>query len=75
MRTPVKAMVEWTEKWVASLEDDDDVEWTKYLKFPTKMLRSLRLCLNRKRGLTFGDVHDIVVKDPSAFLEGRLRRC
>ncbi|KAH7122374.1 hypothetical protein B0J11DRAFT_436617 [Dendryphion nanum] len=74
MRTPVKAMVEWAEILLNCLHDDDEMKWSEYLKFPKSILKTMRLCLNHKRGFTFGDLHDVVVNDPGAFLEGRMAR-
>jgi hypothetical protein len=74
MRTPIWAMVEWCERILYVVEDDEKVKWTEFVKWPRLIVRTLRCCLNQKRGLTFGDVHDILLHDPGAFREGRLRR-
>lgn len=67
MRTPMKAMIEWGEKVVDSIEDDEQVEWMQYVAWPLRILRTMRCCLNQKKGLTIGDLHDILIKDPGAF--------
>jgi hypothetical protein len=74
MKIPMKARIEWLEKIVDAVEDDKEVQWTKYVESPSRMLRTLRFCLNQKRGLVLGDIYDILIKDPGAFREGRLRR-
>ncbi|KAH7394733.1 hypothetical protein BKA66DRAFT_284009 [Pyrenochaeta sp. MPI-SDFR-AT-0127] len=74
MRTPMKAMIEWFEKVVDSVEDDEQVKWAQYVELPSHILRAMRCCINQKKGLTFGDLYDILIKDPGAYREGRLRR-
>ncbi|KAF2182278.1 hypothetical protein K469DRAFT_712904 [Zopfia rhizophila CBS 207.26] len=70
MRTPVKAMVEWCEKLLDTVEDDE-VKWTKYIEWPRRVFRTMRSCIHQKRGLTLGDFLDVLMKDPAAFREGR----
>lgn len=72
-RAPMKALVEWMEKILDAVEDDDEVQWTKYVEWPQKILTTIRYCLNQKRNLTFGDLHDILINDPAVFREGRLK--
>lgn len=74
MTMPIKAMVEWCEKIMDAVDDDDEIKWSQYVQWPRKIVRTLRCCVNQKRGTTFGDVFDLLVKDPGAFREGRLRR-
>lgn len=72
MRTiPVKAMVEWCGKVLDTVEDDDEVEWTKFVQWPQKILMTMRGCLDQNSGMTLGQVHDALYKDPAAFREGR----
>lgn len=73
MKMSFKARIEWLEKIVDAVEDDE-VQWMKYMELPSRMLRTMRLSLNQKQGLTLGDVYDILIKDPGAFREGRLGR-
>jgi hypothetical protein len=74
MRTPLKALIECCEKIVDSVEGDEQAKWTQYIEWPSRILRTMRCCLNQKRGLIFGDMYNILVKDPGAFREGTLRR-
>jgi hypothetical protein len=72
MRTPIKGMVEWCEKIVDSVEDDEDVKWTQYVQWPARVLRAIRCGIHLKRSLSFGDLYEILTEDPGAILEGRL---
>jgi hypothetical protein len=71
MRTPAKAVIDWTAKIIAAIEDDPDKEWAKYVEWPKKILRSMQACVKKNRGLTIGDVRDMLLHDPVAFKEGR----
>lgn len=71
MRTPIKAMIDWTTKTIESIEDDADVQWTKYVGWPSKVLRCMQASVAGNKGLTFGDVRDMVRWDPGALKEGR----
>ncbi|KAF1996172.1 hypothetical protein P154DRAFT_323434 [Amniculicola lignicola CBS 123094] len=79
MNAPITAMVEWCEKYVAEVDDADaELEarggekgkWTRYLEWPKSVLRSLRICINQKRGMMFGDLYRIMVEEPDAFRAG-----
>lgn len=72
MQTPIKAMVEWCEKLIAVIEDDGEVQWTKYVEWPQKIMTTLRGMLNQKRSSTFGDLFEALVAQPGVFREGRL---
>ncbi|KAH7361216.1 hypothetical protein BKA66DRAFT_573564 [Pyrenochaeta sp. MPI-SDFR-AT-0127] len=74
MRTPVKAMIQWTIRIIAAIEDDEDVQWTRYVEWPKKILRCLEACLEKKQGLWFEDLRDMVINEPEAYKEGRARR-
>ncbi|KAF2116531.1 hypothetical protein BDV96DRAFT_598430 [Lophiotrema nucula] len=74
MRTPIEAMVEWCEYITQAVEDDEEVKWTRYVEWPRRILATMRCCLDQKRGLTFGDLYNILTKDPAAFREGRMSR-
>jgi hypothetical protein len=70
MKNPMKAMIESGEKLVESVEDDEQIKWTQYVEWPSRIFRTLRCCLNKKRALTVEDVYNMLVKDPRAFREG-----
>ncbi|KAF2268162.1 hypothetical protein CC78DRAFT_510601 [Lojkania enalia] len=72
MKIPFKGMLEWCERFVDIVEDDEDVKWTQYVDWTARMLRTMRSCVNQRRGLTFGELYDILTNDPAAFREGRL---
>lgn len=74
LKTPVRAMVKWTERIIDAVEDDDEEEWTKYVAWPAKILRCMKACVERKKGLVFGDVYEMLLSDPGAFKEGRAWR-
>jgi hypothetical protein len=74
MRMPVKGMVKWTEMVLDAVEDDEEVEWTKYTGWLVKIVRCMKACVEWKRGLTIGDVYEMLIHDPGAFKEGRARR-
>lgn len=74
MRTPVKAVVEWAERIVEAVRADKDEEWMRYVEWPVTVLRCMQESVERKRGLTFGDVKGILLGDPEAFVEGRAGR-
>jgi hypothetical protein len=46
MKMPIKAGVGWIEKVVAAVEDDDEVQWTRYVEWPQKILTTMRCCIN-----------------------------
>ncbi|KAF2464909.1 uncharacterized protein BDR25DRAFT_306977 [Lindgomyces ingoldianus] len=71
LNTPVKAMIEWCEKIIDAVEDDENIKWSQYVEWPATIFRTLRGYLNQKHGLTLGDIHERLVKDAAAFLEGR----
>ncbi|KAF2017229.1 hypothetical protein BU24DRAFT_448951 [Aaosphaeria arxii CBS 175.79] len=75
MQHPIAAMVEWCEKQLDELQQDDEEdsegELKKYLAWPAKIFATLRQLLNRKGVLTFGDACEILMKDPEAYLTGR----
>jgi hypothetical protein len=73
MRTPVKAMIGWFERILDAIEDDKNTKWTQYIEWPTQILKTLQRCLNQKRGLAFGDIYDLLIKDPEAFRQGHPR--
>tara|TARA_R110002003_G_scaffold9_5_gene385 strand:+ start:17423 stop:18511 length:1089 start_codon:yes stop_codon:yes gene_type:complete len=73
MKTPVGAFVKWTERIVDAIEDDEEVKWTKCVVWPAKILRCMKACVERKRGLTFEDIYEMLLYDPGAFKEGRAR--
>ncbi|PVH93537.1 hypothetical protein DM02DRAFT_476116, partial [Periconia macrospinosa] len=68
---PIKGRVEWFERIIDAVEDDREVQWTKYMELPSRILRVVRSYLNQKRSLAFGDIYSILVKDPGVFREGR----
>ncbi|KAF2649935.1 hypothetical protein K491DRAFT_721218 [Lophiostoma macrostomum CBS 122681] len=72
MRTPIKGMVEWCEKILDSVKDDEDIKWTRYVQWPARVLRAIRCGIELKRSLSFGDLYEILTLDPGAILEGRL---
>jgi len=74
MKTPMKALVEWCERVVDAVEDDEEVQWTKLVEWPQKILTTMRCCVNQNSALTFQDLYDVLVNDPSVFREGRLCR-
>jgi hypothetical protein len=74
MRQPVKAMVDWLERTIDAVEDDEEREWARYIEWPKRILKTLRFSLAQKPGLVFGDVYDILMNDPAAFREGRGRK-
>jgi hypothetical protein len=69
MRTPLKALIECCEKIVDPVEDDEQAQWTQYIEWPLRILRTMRCHLNQKRGLIFGDIYNILVNNPGAFRE------
>ncbi|KAH7090490.1 hypothetical protein FB567DRAFT_519984 [Paraphoma chrysanthemicola] len=71
MKTPVRAMVKWIERIMDAIEDDGEAEWTKYVVWPAKVLRCMKACVERKKGLMFEDVYEMLLNDPGAFKEGR----
>lgn len=74
MRAPVGAMVEWFERvleQISDLESEEKERWEGYVEWPRKVLRTLRGLVNQKRGLSFGDILGVLLKDPGAFREGR----
>jgi hypothetical protein len=74
MKTPVRAMVKWIERIMDAIEDDGEVAWTKYVVWPAKVLRCMKACVERKKGLIFEDVYEMLLNDPGAFKEGRARK-
>ncbi|KAF2446866.1 hypothetical protein P171DRAFT_453274 [Karstenula rhodostoma CBS 690.94] len=69
--TPMRAIVEWCEKAVDAVADDEEVEWTKFVRWPRKILTTMRCLLGQSSGLTLGQLHDALCKDAAAFREGR----
>ena len=74
MNIPMGAMIEWCEKVIDAVEDDEEVQWSQYLEWPQKMVTAMRCCLNQKRSLTFGDLYHVLINDPGAFREGRMSK-
>ncbi|CAO2651298.1 Nn.00g095950.m01.CDS01 [Neocucurbitaria sp. VM-36] len=74
LKSPVKAVIEWTTQIIVAVEDDEDVKWTEYIEWPKKILRCLRACVSENKGLKFGDLRNMIINDPGAFKEGRARR-
>jgi hypothetical protein len=74
MKTPLKAMLEWCEKMVDGIKDEegDGVKWSTYVQWPRKIFKTMRCCLNLKKGLMFSDLYDILMNNPKAFTEGTL---
>jgi hypothetical protein len=74
MKSPTGAVVDWMAKIIAAVDEDDDTgEWAQYLAWPRKILRCMQASLERKKGFTVGDTHDMLLYDPGAFKEGRAR--
>ncbi|KAF2829902.1 hypothetical protein CC86DRAFT_286035 [Ophiobolus disseminans] len=70
MHVPVAAMVAWMEGVVGAVKG----EWKAYVAWPTKILKCMKESVEKKRGLDFGDVLDMLVQDAGAFREGRGRK-
>ncbi|KAH8730656.1 hypothetical protein GQ44DRAFT_768408 [Phaeosphaeriaceae sp. PMI808] len=70
---PVRGLVKWTERILDAIEDEDEVKWTQYIKWPTRILKCMQACVRKKRGFTIGDVNDMLINDPGALREGRAR--
>ncbi|KAH8692511.1 hypothetical protein GQ44DRAFT_666930 [Phaeosphaeriaceae sp. PMI808] len=67
LRVPIKGMIKWYERIVDSVDDDEQVKWNQYIKWPSHVLTTIRCCSNEKKLFTVGDLHDILAKDPGAF--------
>jgi hypothetical protein len=74
LNTPVKAMVGWCGKIVNHVQDDHRDQWTKYIRWPAMIISCMRQCVEQDPKLTLAGLFDILVKDPKAFVEGRLAR-
>lgn len=73
MRTPLGAVVQWTQRIIDAIEDEpgNGTKWTEYVRWPKKVLSCMQACTKQKRGMTFGHLYTILMQDPGAFREGR----
>lgn len=69
IRVPVGAMAVWLERVLDAVVD---AEWEAYVAWPRKILLCIQANVQRKRGLDFGDLLEMLVQDPGAFREGRV---
>lgn len=67
LRVPIKGMIEWSERILHSVDDDEQVKWKQYVEWPSHVLTTIRCCSTGKRVFTCRDLHDILKKDPGAF--------
>lgn len=72
--TPIRTIVQWTAKIIAAVQDEEEVQWTRYVEWPKKILRCLDACLEKKHRFLFEDLRDMVINEPEAYKEGRARR-
>ncbi|KAI4632530.1 uncharacterized protein J4E87_002003 [Alternaria ethzedia] len=50
LKTPTRATVQWNALIMAAIDDDESGEWTKYVEWPRKILRSLALFMMVRTG-------------------------
>ena len=63
----VKALIEWCEEIVGSVQDNEWREWKKYVQWPASIMKGMRWCLNRKRDLTVADMNEALLSNPKVF--------
>lgn len=67
LKVPIKGMIEWYERVMDSVDDDEKVKWTQYIQWPSQIITAMRCRINEKRLFTGRDVHEILANDARAF--------
>lgn len=74
MQEPIKAVIDWMGRFITAAEQHEEGALAVHVEWPKGIMRCLKACVEKKRGITYNDVREMLVNDPGAFREGRVGR-